>query len=574
MAKDMSFLIKARDATKGAFTSAENNAHGLKKALHGIGTVAGGIGVAALGTKLLDFGKESIDAFGVAAASAGSLQRQIGGTVEDASRLQAAFSMSGVGSDVAAKAMKGLSVQLSNANGQLGAYESAQAAALAHHKNFNGTLGASAAAFARMGVSIRDSSGGTADMKTTLLNLADQFKSMPAGADKTALAVKLFGKAGLAMLPFLNKGKAGVEELMKSSDALGTTLSGKDVAAAKANTMAKREMNHAIEGLQIAVGRQLYPTLTAFTKLMTDKVVPVVREGIQWMQENKKTVAILAGVIGGLIIAHKAMSVATTLWKDATLVWQGVQKVATAMQWAFNAALDANPIGLVVIAIALFIGGLVLLFNKNKAFHDLVLKVWAAVKGAVGGVVTWFVNTALPWLSSAFGAIAKVVVGLWHTFSDAFGKVQGVVGNTVQWVKDKFHGLLDFFSGLGASISGIFSGVWSGIVTTFKTVWNHLADLWNGGANIANHIPGVSLPQIPHLAKGGIVNRPTIALIGEAGPEAVVPLGKGGIGGGNVVVNITVAGDTDPVNAARRIGAILDKGIASGAWRPVRLATR
>jgi phage-related protein len=412
-------------------------------------------------------------------------------------------------------------------------------------------------------------------MKTSLLDIADKFAHMPAGADKTAFAVKLFGKSGLAMLPFLNKGKKGVEELMKSSDKLGTTLSDKDVKAAKANVMAKRELHHAIEGLQISVGRELYPIMTTFAKMLTDKVVPAVKSVLDWMKEHKKIVVILAGVVGGLIIAHKLMATATTLWKDAQLIWTGVQKAATVAQWLFNAALDANPIGLVVLAIAAFIGALVLLYQHNSAFRALVQKVWGAIKGAVSGFVEWFTSTALPWITNAIGVVAKVVGGLWSTFSGAFGHIKDAVGTAVGWIQDKFNGLLDFFSGLGSSIAGIFSGVWSGIVTTFKSVWNHLADLWNGGANIANHIPGVSLPQIPHLAKGGIVNRPTIALIGEAGPEAVVPLSKGGgLGGGNVYVNITVNGDTDPVNAARRIGAILDKGIASGAWRPIRLATR
>ena len=53
------------------------------------------------------------------------------------------------------------------------------------------------------------------------------------------------------------------------------------------------------------------------------------------------------------------------------------------------------------------------------------------------------------------------------------------------------------------------------------------------------------LPDIPMLAKGGIVTGPTLALIGEAGPEAVVPLGKGGGMGNTFNINIDVSGMTD-----------------------------
>ena len=578
MASTMGINITARDNTGKAFNSARKHAEGFKKDLGGIGAVAGGIGLASLVSKVTEFGKSSLDAFGNAASGASALQRQFGGSIEDASRLNAAFEMTGLDAATSQKAMKGLAGQLSIAGQQLDAYQSQQAAAALAHKTFNGRLGASASTFARLGVSIRTAEGGTVDMKTALLDTAEQFKNMPAGADKTALAVKLFGKAGLAMLPFLNKGKAGVEELMKSSDKLGTTLSDKDVKAAKASTMAKRELSHAVEGLQITVGRELYPMMTKFAQMLTDNVVPAVRSVLDWMKENKQTVVILAGVIGGLIVAHKAMAIATTLWKDAMLVWQTVQKVGTAIQWAFNAALEANPIGLVVAAIALFIGGIVLLFNKNKAFHDLVLKVWAAIKQYVQGFVDWFVKSALPWLKAAFIVISSVVVALWNTFTNAFGKIQTTVGSVVGWIHDKFNGLLDFFQGLGSTISGIFGSVWSGIKSTFKTMWNGLADILNTGIDGANLIPGVHISHVPHLAAGGVVSRPTLALIGEAGPEAVVPLsaarGGGAMLGGGTVVNVYVQGDTDPAGAARRIGALLDKGIASGTWKPSRLVTR
>ena len=85
--------------------------------------------------------------------------------------------------------------------------------------------------------------------------------------------------------------------------------------------------------------------------------------------------------------------------------------------------------------------------------------------------------------------------------------------------------------------------------------------------------PGLDI-NIPRLATGGIVTSPTLAMIGEAGPEAVVPLpARRDLLGSGVTVNVYVQGDTDPAAAAKRIGAILDRGIASGTWRPTRLVT-
>jgi phage-related minor tail protein len=56
--------------------------------------------------------------------------------------------------------------------------------------------------------------------------------------------------------------------------------------------------------------------------------------------------------------------------------------------------------------------------------------------------------------------------------------------------------------------------------------------------NIGGAVGGL-IGKIPGLADGGIVTRPTLALIGEAGPEAVIPLNRGGMGAGGITVNVT-----------------------------------
>jgi hypothetical protein len=76
---------------------------------------------------------------------------------------------------------------------------------------------------------------------------------------------------------------------------------------------------------------------------------------------------------------------------------------------------------------------------------------------------------------------------------------------------------------------------------------------------VPNWVPGIGgkgfdVPDIPMLAEGGIVNSATLAMIGESGPEAVIPLSKlGGMGGGsNITVNVTSANPDDVVAALQR----------------------
>ena len=106
------------------------------------------------------------------------------------------------------------------------------------------------------------------------------------------------------------------------------------------------------------------------------------------------------------------------------------------------------------------------------------------------------------------------------------------------------------------------------ITTPYRLAFAAIAKLWNNTVGkldftIPDWVPGIGgkrftapkLPEgIPALAKGGIVNKPTLALIGEAGPEAVVPLNGRNTPGG---INITVNGALDPEGVARSIERIL-----------------
>lgn len=115
--------------------------------------------------------------------------------------------------------------------------------------------------------------------------------------------------------------------------------------------------------------------------------------------------------------------------------------------------------------------------------------------------------------------------------------------------------ILDFFKGIAKAIGAFGAAIWKPIGEGFKAaidfikgVWNTFARWWN---SIQIEVPSVDLPiigkvggftiglpDLPMLAAGGIVNRPTLAMIGEKGREAVVPLPANGIGETNVTVNI------------------------------------
>ena len=193
-------------------------------------------------------------------------------------------------------------------------------------------------------------------------------------------------------------------------------------------------------------------------------------------------------------------------------------------------------------------------------------------------IADWIIFTAAPKLIEQAVKLGAALIG-W-VFDIAPDVLKGLgsflleIGNWI--VNDAVPTLLGKAKQLGGAVKdGILDGLAAagqGALNLGTRIVNGIIDLINsqliGKLNRAFEftipLPFVDdirvnppdIPGIPKLANGGIVTRPTLALIGEAGPEAVVPLGKGG---GMGTVNITINGAVDPVSTARQIRQILDQ---------------
>jgi TP901 family phage tail tape measure protein len=207
-------------------------------------------------------------------------------------------------------------------------------------------------------------------------------------------------------------------------------------------------------------------------------------------------------------------------------------------------------------------------------------------KGAFSAVKDFFVESFGKiwaffddWMTSKFGSkweTVKDIVGavfdkVKGIVTGAFDIIKGIVKTAIETVGGILGGLFDVFKGVWDLIVGIFTGDTDAITQAFKGIVNGIIIMMNSMINLLNKILtfkmpdwaggmewGLNLPNIPELAEGGIVKRPTLAMIGEAGPEAVVPLkGGGGLGGG-VTVNVMMpAGGTvflDDESTAQRFG--------------------
>lgn len=234
-------------------------------------------------------------------------------------------------------------------------------------------------------------------------------------------------------------------------------------------------------------------------------------------------------VLESTIVKTVAAKVAMVAHAVATGTMAAVTKVAAAGQWLLNAALTANPIGLVVVAIAALVAGVVLAYQKSETFRRIVQAVWGAVQRAISAVVSWFTDTAWPALRRVIDLVVAYYSTLWRAFQTVKDRVLGIGA-----------GILDWFRNLPGRIATAAANVWNGLVSAFRGAVNTIIRLWNdlsltiGGQHIdlpfgrSFDLPTIRLdtPNIPYLAAGGIVTGPTLAMIGEAGPEAVVPLDR------------------------------------------------
>ena len=128
--------------------------------------------------------------------------------------------------------------------------------------------GEGSAALKAFGVSALDAQGQIRPTEQVLLDLAEKFAAMPDSAEKAALAVKLFGKNGLDMIPMLNQGRDGLTEMMEEAKRLGLVMSADAARAAEEFNDNMKRLHAVNEGVQRQIGSVLLPILADLTEQM------------------------------------------------------------------------------------------------------------------------------------------------------------------------------------------------------------------------------------------------------------------------------------------------------------------
>src|SRR5690606_23292819 len=196
-----------------------------------------------------------------------------------------------------------------------------------------------------------------------------------------------------------------------------------------------------------------------------------------WVMRNYDWLTSISRVIAAAVAAYMAYVKVQTAVKAITAA-------VTAVQLALNGALVANPIGIVVAAIAGFVAALVLLYNKNEAFRNLVNTVWAAIKTAIGAVIDWFKKWVVPVATRVFQDIGKVANWLWtNVIRPVAGFIQTAfkaVGNVLKAVWTGF--LQPIFKLIGQVFRALFQVhikvISTAIQVAFKAIGSAMKWVW------------------------------------------------------------------------------------------------
>jgi len=205
-------------------------------------------------------------------------------------------------------------------------------------------------------------------------------------------------------------------------------------------------------------------------------------------------------------------------------IWAAISSIPHLLWQAFLDALhlagEAIGIGIGLI-VAAFIKLPGLIWNALIGLAKLLVSLWHIVQAAWDAAVRAGVNAVLYVFTVLPGKIASFVQRL-------PGIIGGAFRDAWNWAKrevaDGANAIVNFVQRLPGRISGFMRNVGHDILGGLRSGINSVISGFNSGIDKVAGIVHIGLPHIPLLASGGLVNAPTLAVVGEAGPEAVVPL--------------------------------------------------
>lgn len=220
----------------------------------------------------------------------------------------------------------------------------------------------------------------------------------------------------------------------------------------------------------------------------------IVKELFSWIMDNGDlVVSLLAGIAAGFV----AFQVATTI-AAVTKALEGM----TLAQWLLNAAMSANPIGLVALAIGALITVITLLVLNWDKVKEVFLSCWEAIKNAWGNVADWFKSSVIEPLKNAFSGIDTFMS---EHFGSAWEAIKLIWDNVTSYFEAIWESIKGVFSVVKDVFTGNWQGAWDGIKGIVETWKDYFSGVWDNIKSIFEPITSWFSEKFT-AAKDGIIN--------------------------------------------------------------------
>jgi hypothetical protein len=356
------------------------------------------------------------------------LSQRTGVSVESLAKFNKAAATSGTDIDAVAKSLGKLSK---------GMYEAAETG-----------KGPTADALKALGISAKDAAGNLKNADQVTLEIANKFKTMPDGVEKTALAMQLFGKSGAEMIPMLNEGGAAIESLSVKMNA---------AFAKKADEYNDKlaALGGKVGALAAGITVALLPALDAVTTVLTAVVdgfsslpgpIQAIAGGLALLAVSFTVLAPIVASVITVLGAFQGLAIGATI-----AGWLGALGPLTTALATFAATIVGWPllIGAALVAVGVLI----------YAFRDDIGKVVAAIGKTIYGAVDAVnktirdgIGATWSWLQSAIGNVAG---GLVRPFEAAAGAIKGALRSVLQFGANVINGFLGAINQMIVAVNGV-----------------------------------------------------------------------------------------------------------------------
>jgi methyl-accepting chemotaxis protein len=494
---------------------------------------------------------------GVSAAAAGAISLAVQGVLQDADKMAKASRKIGVPIDELTELRH--AAELSGVS--FGGLENGLKRLSANMHDASKGIGEGAKAFDELGISVTNSDGSLKSAKDVMLELSERFEKMPDGAQKTALAMRVMGKSGADMIPLLNGGSQALEDMAAEALKLGLVFDEQTGRQAEAFNDNITRLQRSFTGLANKLTAQILPSLLALSQRMIDGISN--SEGLSTMTD-----ALAAGFNGlirvinvvidnfshlydlfKLFVAAKTVTFIVSLTGSFLTMAKGIRVAGLAMA-LFSAIQRRGLATFVVIAGIIakvtgyyddFAHTLRTLYDEAKKFiPDELVEGAEELAGELKNLVigtedaansfSTYINAA-DQAANSFGEIGDKV-------SSTTDKINTSVKNAKNPVKELGNELKNAFEGaesMGQTLGDVFTGLSNKTLTWRDALSKVISSL--GQMALQSFSPTTSTGGFfkgllggifgGFRASGGPVSAGKAYMVGEQGPEMIVPGASG-----------------------------------------------